>query len=250
MQEPKMFLSQVLFLFCITLSNLTLAQDAEKLLKQSDRARGSVEKGLSWISEVETTEEGQTTKKKFKVRAQYVNAYVEALEPSRNKGEVYLFNDRAMWFFKPSLRKPVTISARQKLSGQAANGDIASTHYARDYTPTLERTEVVDGEKSFVLLLKAKANNLTYDQIRYWIRESDGLAIQAEFLTLQGKAFKRAKMKYDNKVLGLNDNSTAFISQIEIVDAKLENNKSVIRYIEPKLDTHRETLFNVNNLKR
>ncbi|MFN9066960.1 MAG: outer membrane lipoprotein-sorting protein, partial [Bdellovibrionales bacterium] len=99
--------------------NISHALTAEELLKASDRARGSVEKGLSWMSEVTTTEAGREVKKKFKVRAQYVNAYVEALEPARNKGEIYLFNDRTMWFFKPSLRKPVTISPRQKLSGQA-----------------------------------------------------------------------------------------------------------------------------------
>lgn len=226
------------------------AQSAEELLKASDRARGSVEKGLVWNSEVQTLEEGKQTTKKFKVRAQYVNAYVEALEPARNKGEIYLFNDRTMWFFKPSLRKPVTISPRQKLTGQAANGDIASTHYSRDYTPTIEKTENLNGEKTFVLMLKAKANNLTYDKIRYWINAQDQLAIQAEFLTLQEKVFKRAKMKYENKLKGYDGKETIFISEIEISEAKNPENKSIIRYLEPKLLEHKEGLFNVNNLKR
>lgn len=225
-------------------------QSAEELLKASDRARGSVEKGLSWTSEVTTIEEGKETKKKFKVRAKYVNAYVEALEPARNKGEIYLFNDRTMWFFKPSLRKPVTISPRQKLTGQAANGDIASTHYARDYTPSLEKSETIDGEKMQVLILKAKADNLTYDKIRYWIRTKDQLAVKAEFLTLQGKIFKKAEMEYKNIVKAHDGLDHIFISQITITDAQMDNNKSIIRYIEPKIDEHKETLFNVNNLKR
>jgi outer membrane lipoprotein-sorting protein len=238
------------FLILLANFNLSYGKSAEELLKASDRARGSVEKGLSWVSEVTTTENGRENKKKFKVRAQYVNAYVEAIEPARNKGEIYLFNDRTMWFFKPSLRKPVTISPRQKLSGQAANGDIASTHYSRDYIPKIEREDQIDGEKTKVLLLKAKANNLTYDQIRYWIREKDQLAIQAEFLTLQGKVFKRAKMKYDNQVKGYEGSETVFISEIEISDAKMADNKSIIRYIDPKIDNLKESLFNVNNLKR
>lgn len=220
-----------------------------ELLKASDRARGSLEKGLTWESEVTTSEDGETSTRKFKVRAKGVNANVEALEPARNKGEVYLFNDRTMWFFKPSLKKPVAISARQKLTGQAANGDIASTHYARDYTPTLEKTEIIDGEKVHVLMLKAKANNLTYDQIRYWISEKTKRAIKAEFLTLQGKPFKRATLEYNNKVQ-VDGQTIDFVSKMEIVDATFEQNKSVLKYMNPRLEDHKESIFNVNNLKR
>jgi putative ABC transport system permease protein len=221
----------------------------EELLRASDRGRGSLEGGLTWDSEVTTSEDGETTVRKFKVRAKGINANVEALEPSRNKGEVYLFNDRTMWFFKPALKKPVAISARQKLTGQAANGDIASTHYARDYSPTLEKTEIIGGEKVHVLLLKAKANNLTYDQIRYWISDKSKRAIKAEFLTLQGKAFKRATLEYDNKIQ-VNGQLVDFVSRMEIVDSTFEQNKSILKYLNPKLEDHKESIFNVNNLKR
>lgn len=230
-------------------SGTSFAQVDLELLKASDRARGSLESGLTWESEVTTVEDGESSVRKFKVRAKGVNANVEALEPSRNKGEMYLFNDRTMWFFKPSLKKPVAISSRQKLTGQAAIGDIASTHYARDYTPTIEKTETINGEKVYVLMLKAKANNLTYDQIRYWISDKSKRAIKAEFLTLQGQPFKRATLEYANKVT-VNGKAVDFVSKMEIVDAKFENNKSILRYINPKLEEHKETIFNVNNLKR
>ena len=221
----------------------------QELLKASDRARGSLEGGLTWDSEVTTVEDSETSVRKFKIRAKGVNANVEALEPARNKGEIYLFNDRTMWFFKPALKKPVAISSRQKLTGQAAIGDIASTHYARDYTPTLEKTETINGEKVYVLMLKAKANNLTYDKIRYWISDKTKRAIKAEFLTLQGVPFKVATLEYNNKV-AVNGKSVDFVSKMEISDAKFAKNKSILRYINPRLEEHKETIFNVNNLKR
>lgn len=223
-----------------------LAQD---LLKASDLGRGGVTDGLTWKAIIETTEDGETSKREFTVKAKGYDAYVESLAPARNKGEVYLFNDRNMWFFKPSLKKPVAISSRQKLTGQAANGDIASTHYARDYAPTLEKTEVVNDEKMHVLLLKAKANNLTYDQIRYWIRDSDKLAIKAEFLTLQGETFKVGSMEYNNSVT-LKGRKGPFVSKLTIVDAKFKDNKSVIIYESPKAEDHPSSLFNVNRLSR
>lgn len=235
--------------FDLFISLLGFAQMEVELLKASDRSRGSLEGGLTWESEVTTIEDNESSTRKFKIRAVGVDANVEALEPARNKGEVYLFNDRTMWFFKPSLKKPVAISSRQKLSGQAAIGDIASTHYARDYTPTIEKTETINGEKVYVLMLQAKANNLTYDKIRYWVSDKSKRAIKAEFLTLQGQPFKRATLEYDNKIL-INGNNVDFVSRMEIVDAKYENNKSILKYINPKLESHSKTIFQVNNLKR
>jgi outer membrane lipoprotein-sorting protein len=109
------------------------APTSEGLLKDADRARGGVATGITWNATVEATEEGQTSVRTFLVKARGNDALVESLAPPRHKGEIMLFNDRTIWFVKPGLRKPVSISARQRLSGEAANGDIASTNYARDY---------------------------------------------------------------------------------------------------------------------
>ena len=130
-----------LILFCICGWGLSCwAENIQDLLKASDLGRGGLsQEGLTWNTKVESTEDGETHVREFLVKATGNDAFVSALKPARNKGEVYLFNDRNMWFFKASLKKPVPISARQKLSGQAANGDIASTQYARDYSPSFEK---------------------------------------------------------------------------------------------------------------
>ncbi len=236
-------------LFSFFAFSFVFAQMEVELLKASDRLRGSLDSGLTWESEVTTIEDGESSTRKFKIRAAGVDANVEALEPARNKGEIYLFNDRTMWFFKPSLKKPVAISSRQKLSGQAAIGDIASTNYARDYTPVIEKTETLNGEKVYVLMLQAKANNLTYDKIRYWISDKSKRAIKAEFLTLQGLPFKKATLQYDNQIT-INGQKLDFVSRMEIVDAKYENNKSILQYRNPVLENHKKNLFQVNQLKR
>lgn len=240
---------KVLITILLLFSSLSFADKAEDLLRASDQNRGGVKDGLTWNLRLETTDDGESSVREFLVKAKGNDAYVEVTSPARNKNEVYLFNDRNMWFFKPSLKKPVAISARQKLTGQAANGDIASTNYARDYKATLEKTETINGEKMNVLLLKANAENLTYDQIRYWISDSTKLAMKAEFLTLQGKPFKLGQMEYRNLVT-LAGKKTPFVSKLTIVDAKFPENKSVITYAAPKLEDHPTTLFNVNRLSR
>lgn len=236
-------------IFLISAKFASAADVAMELLKASDQGRGGISEGIQWEIEIETFENGEQSKRGFLVKAKGHDAFVEAISPAKNKNEVFLFNDRQMWFFKPSLKKPVSISARQKLTGQAANGDIASTHYARDYKATLEKTEVINGEKFYILLLKANAKNLTYDQIRYWVSDKTKLATRADFLTLQGKAFKIGQMEYKNK-LELNGKSISFVSQLTITDAKFNNNKSIIHYSKPKVVEHAESIFNVNNLTR
>ena len=238
-----------IFLSLLFLTPMAFADQAYDLLKASDEGRGSVQEGLQWKIKIDTTEDDESTSREFTVKAKNHDAYVEAISPARNKGEIYIFNDRNMWFFKPSLKKPVSISSRQKLTGQAANGDIASTHYARDYNPTIEKTASINGEKVHVLLLKAKANNLTYDQIRYYISDKTKLAIKADFLNLQGQAFKIGVMEYKNK-LESKGKTIPFISQLSITDAKFPKNKSSINYESPKLENVSDSIFNVNNLSR
>lgn len=225
------------------------AQNALEILKESDKARGAAEDGLSWTLTIDTMEDGETSNREFTVKTKGVDAYVESNAPPRNKGEVFIFNDRNMWFYKPSLKKPVSISSRQKLTGQAANGDIASTNYSRDYDPVIEKTEMVGKEKFFVLMLKAKTNNLTYDKIRYWISEKTKLATKAEFLNLQGKPFKIGELKYENTIKS-GGKKIPFVSQLKIVDAKFSQNSSTMVYKNPVSEKVPNSIFNVNNLSR
>lgn len=226
-----------------------VAPTAEQLLKDADRARGALEDGISWEIDVETFDEGNQNKVHYIVKVKGVDALAEALAPARNKGEMMLFNDRNLWFFKPGLKKPVAISARQKLMGQAANGDIASTNYYRDYEGKVVGQENIDGVPCFKLELKAKAKNVTYDGIRYWISKSNHLGLKAEFLTVSGEMFKSAVFKYDNKIT-LEGKQAAFVSQMDINDTLKAGSHTVISYTSPRADKHPDSLFNINNLVR
>lgn len=225
------------------------AEDPKTLLEQSDRARGGVKKGVSWKVKLDTTEDGDTSSTTYKVRSMTNNAYVEVIEPARSKGEVLLFNDRTIWFYKPSLKKPVAISARQKLSGQAANGDIASTNYARDYKGKIIGEEKVNGEDCYVLELKSVGEGTTYDGIKYWISKKKKLGVKADFLSLQGKPLKSAEFKYANS-LKVDGKTFEFVSEMKIVDARNKKNVSVMTYTTPKMEASPASLFNANNLLR
>ena len=226
------------------------APDATALLRDSDRARGGLENGITWSLAIESTEDGETTRRAMDVRARSPDALCETLAPARHKGEVYLFNDRAIWFMKPGLRRPIAISPRQRLQGEASNGDVTATNYVRDYQGTVVGEDTVDGQPTWVVELVAKAADVTYDRIRYWILKKEHLGVKAEFLTVAGEVFKTATLKYGNQVKLPGGKEIAFVSVMTIKDAMGAGGATVLTYTDPHADTHAPSMFNVNNLLR
>ncbi len=224
---------------------------ATEILQLADRARGSsaVADGISWEVVVESKEASSTNTITYDLKVKGSDAVAEATEPARNKGETMLFNDRNIWFFKPGLKKPVAISPRQKLMGQAANGDIASTNYARDYEGTIVGTEKIEGQDAWKMELKAKTKNVTYDRIRYWVSKKENVGVKAEYLTVSGELFKMAVFEYKNK-LDAGGKSLPFVSKMLITDAVNASLKTSLTYKSPKAEKHADAIFNVNNLIR
>jgi outer membrane lipoprotein-sorting protein len=230
-------------------ARLTAEDNPLKILEDSDLARGGLGHGYNWKVKLESSDEDGESSFLYLVKSKGNNAHVSVLEPARSKGEVMLFNDRTIWFFKKTLSKPVAISARQKLSGQAVNGDIASTNYARDYIGKIIGEEDVDGKACYVLDLKSKSDKSTYDGIKYWVSKKKRLGLKAEFLSLEGKPLRVATFKYGNK-LKISGKSIDFVSEVKIIDAQNPKSFSVMTYTSPKIDTPPDSLFNVNNLLR
>lgn len=248
-----MRLIYLIHLIILNLSfNLTAAYpdtDAKNLLLKSDQARGGLNEGLEWDVVISTNENSQTSDSTFHVQVKNVNILAVCTAPARQRGETYLFNDRNLWVYRTNLRKPISVSTRLRLSGQTSNGDIATTNYTKDYDAELIGKESIGNEKVIKLLLKAKSRDLTYDQIHYWISEKSGLAVQADFLTLDGKAIKRATYKYENTIQ-LNGKSAPFISEMIITETAFSQNKSVLKYNNLKNQKFPDNIFNVNNLAR
>lgn len=226
------------------------APDAAALLRESDRARGGLEKGVTWTVVVDSTEDGATSRRSYLVRARGDDALAEALSPPRHKGETILFNDRTIWFVKPGLRRPLAISARQRLQGEAATGDISSTNYARDYEGAVVGEDDVGGEPAWRLELKARSKSVTYDRIRYWISKRRRLGVKAEFLTVGGDVYKIAAFEYGSRVkLGAGE-EIDFVSRMTIRDAMGAGDVTVLSFESPRAESHAPSLFNVNNVVR
>lgn len=193
--------------------------DAATILAASDKARGGGLPGILWQVNVETAErDGARDNMRVVVKSNGDDNMMEILEPVKARGRKILMRGNNMWFSSPSVTKPVPISPRQRLTGQASYGDIAATNYVKDYSAVMLGNEVLDSVPCYVLELTAASKSVTYDKVKYWIAQDSGLGIRAEFYTVSGKHIKTARFKYDNQI-SAGDKSIPFVSEMQIVDA-------------------------------
>lgn len=196
--------------------------DVQAILKASDQARGGGLPGIVWeIKLVSRDGDKVDEPQRLVVKAVDESSVAEVFEPVRSKGSKILQVERNMWLTKPGLSKPIPISPRQRMSGQASNGDIAATNYAGDYEAQMVGTESVDGEPCHVLDLKAKHKRATYDKIRYWVSVKRGVGVKAEFQSVSGKLLKTARFEYDS-MIEHGGKRIPFISRMTIHDALID----------------------------
>lgn len=219
-----------------------------EIIARADRARGNID-GVVWRAEIESAEEGRESNRGLMIRNRGANTLAEFISPAKYKGQMFLMQERNMWFIKTGLTKPVPISPRQKLMGGAANGDIASTNYVEDYRAEPAGEEPVDGRMCYLFDLRAVNSKVTYDRIRYWISKEDHLGLQAEFHTVSGKLLKTARFRYDNRIR-LNGAEIPFVSEMMIRDAVQIENITRMTYHDVRPEAIPDATFNLNLLAR
>lgn len=220
----------------------------QQILKKADEARGNLS-GVEWKLLI-TSEGGQDADKMiFDVKARGFDILAESLYPAKDKGNKVLMVNGNMWFYKPGLSRAVPIARRQKLIGNAAYGDIASTNYAEDYSATPMPQETVNSEQCYVFDLKAKTSNATYDRVKYWISVERLVGIKAQYYTVSGKRFKSATMEYENRV-EIDGKKRPFVSKMKIEDEIIKDKVTLLDFTETKIGPIPNYVFNINLLKK
>ena len=213
-------------IFCLVLLGLSTSAwagpDAQSILRDSDRARGGGLPGIEWEIRLASRDgERLDEPQRLLIKAVDDASVAETLEPARFKGSRLLQVARSMWLTRSGLSKPIPISPRQRMSGQASNGDIAATNYAGDYAAQLNGSETLDGEPCHVLDLTARHQRTTYERIRYWVSIKRGVGLKAEFYSLSGKLLKTARFDYGNSI-DYDGRRTPFVSRMVIRDALVD----------------------------
>ena len=210
--------------------------EPDTILRRSDAIRNP---GEAFVMDVEVASPDDT--RKFEVAIKGGNrTHVKLVAPARDRGRDLLMVDENMWAFVPALKRAVRVNLSQKLSGEAANGDISRMRWADDYTARVE----TETPKEWVLLLDAKKKGLTYDKIRAWVEKGTFRPLRAEYLTLAGKTLKRATFGVYRTLAGRERPS-----QIAIEDAVRPEQKSTIRITAMKTEALPDSRFNLERFQ-
>jgi hypothetical protein len=225
-----------------------MALTSQEILQTADRSRGNLE-GITWTVEICSTKNKKNSSMAISVKARGFDIATENLAPPKYKGNKLLMLRGSMWFYKPGLSKPVPISRRQKLLGDAVYGDIAATNYASDYTASPLPDETINKEPCYKFDLKSKNKKSTYDRIVYWISKKRMVGVKADYYTVSGKKFKSASMQYKNSVV-IDGRQKPFISSLVIYNELMSRDVTTLNLTDPGLKALPDYFFNLNLLRR
>ncbi len=232
-----------LSLFCcasfLILPPLASAQDAA--LIAAEQARGIGAGGVEWKVNVSSSD---SRKGVFRAISQNGKIWAEVLEPVHPKGnKKYIAEAKGgMWYWQPGLSRPVSVSRRQRLSGDAAIGDIASTSYVAGYKVAGKTDGEVNGEPASIYTLKANSLTDTYREIRYYVTKNGNLGKKAEFYAKGGKLIRSSTMEYGNTVAG-----KPFLSKMVVSDS----GKTIsLSFSNVKMGNYPAALFDKGNLAK
>jgi len=218
------------------------SQAQDQALLNAERSRGVMTggTGVQWTVSVQSSG-SDNRRATFRATSQGGKTFAEVLSPESAKGRKYLAEaGGTMWFMKPELSRPVSIPRRQRLSGDAAIGDLASTSYVKGYKVAGQADDQVNGEAATVYTLKANSLSDTYAQIRYWVTKSGNLGKKAEFYTRGGQLVRSATMSYGNRAGG-----RPFLSSMTIQDG---SRTIRLRYSNVKISSFPSSMFTKSNL--
>jgi outer membrane lipoprotein-sorting protein len=114
-------------------------------------------------------------------------------EPAAVRGQEILRQGDNNWIYMPNLKRAIRMASRDNFQGgDFNNADVLRVNYEADYEGSLNpNTEGV--ADAYLLELKAKTKEASYDKVKLWLRKSDSLPIKGEFYTASGKMLRSAE---------------------------------------------------------
>ena len=213
--------------------------DPAEILKKADEVRNPSD---SYRMKVEVVSgKNESDRSVFEVALSgNTKTFIKTLEPARDHGRNMLMIDEDMWAYIPNLKRAVRVSLSQKLTGQAANGDISRMRWSGDYDAKIEK----ENKDQWQLFLTANRKGVTYDKIRVWIEKQNFRPLKADFLTPSGKVLKHATYDDYRPRLG-----QVRPHAMRIVDAVRLDNRSVIRILDMEVKNFPASTFSQTNLR-
>jgi hypothetical protein len=204
---------QIGLVLLASMSAAHAAPDAQEILAASDAIRNP-SRPFSLTTTLSEYKEGKLTSSstleiysKANVSNGQFRSLLRFVAPARDTDKLMLKSGNDLWFYDPSSKASVPISAQQRLLGQAANGDVVTVDLAKAYKAVIETEEdIQDGERKnrhcYKLALAASNADVTYQRVEMWIDVSNSRPVKARFFSESGHLLKTAYYRHFLPALG------------------------------------------------
>ncbi len=179
-------------LILLPLAASAAAPSAEELLLRYDAIMGppNFEATLSMVAH---RDDGSTRTYQMRMlKAGEEKARMWFKEPAAARGQEILRQGDNTWLYLPNLKRSVRMASRDSFQGgDFNNADVLRTQYARDYSAQV--VEDPSTPDAWLLELKAKTEDASYDRIKLWVARADAMPLKGEYYTASGKLLRAAE---------------------------------------------------------
>lgn len=172
-------------------------------------------------------------------------ALIVGTSPEHYRGRILLRARRQYYLHLRSIKNPLRVAPQQGFRGDVANADIARVDYTADYEPALAGEEVIEGMECHVLDLTARASDVAYRRLRYWIEKGTRRPVKSEHYAVSGRILKTVFYEDYRRSLGAERPH-----RMRIVDGIDPTQTTVIEYTDLRRETFPERIFNPSYLTR
>lgn len=218
---------------------------ASEIVAAADRTRLGWETYVVDVAISNFKQEELDKVSRYQVSIKGADRSLVRFDDPRDRGKYLLTLDESMWLYLPSASRPIRVTALQRLSGNASNGDVAQASYVDSYDAVLAGEEEVEGVATFAVDLTAKKKSGTYRSIRLWVNQTTLLPVRAEFKLTSGRVSKVALFVEYEEVEGQH-----LLRQQVILDRLRRDQRTVLdfdNYVQQELP---DKLFNKNYLSQ
>lgn len=235
----------------LPLSRLAASQTAQDAVRQAEIHRGVLpDSGIEWTVSAKSESDAESREAILLVRTQNNRSLAEIVAPESSKGKKYLLADGNMYFYRPGTSRPVSVPTRQQVAGDAAIGDIASTSFLTEYSPTAVEPGTYQGERCGIFQLDAKKGltvSASYSQIKLWISEREHVIRKAEFYTKTGRLIRTGLFFYKSSVT-YDGRSIPFLSSLQVIQQLGTSKTTTLQFSGYKLKSFPTALFTKDSL--
>lgn len=222
--KPFNYKWSVLLLFLTIIAELFISQssamNSKEILEDIFDRQGIISKG-SFVMEIKVLSYNGTESNPAVVRVYFYDnskQLVTFVEPARLKDSYYLVNGFNTWMYQQGLRRPIRISAQQKLFGDAGIAETAGINYIDDYN--ILKTD--ESDVQYIIDLKAKDTRTAYQMVTIWVEKKNLLIRQIDLKALNGQILKTLNYQKYNLVDGHE------VATIEIINVFQEKDKKTV----------------------